>query len=292
MTDTPKTSATIGTMWTPTHKKGDPNIPNRPSNPDNCPIQDGDPRVSTITLDEVSVRGDHRIDTTVCPPDALEPRGDVIERETAEPIKPCTCHVPVAEPSGPCACQSQGKAEIGDIILDTSGKPVPPQTGREIAESIRREIRRQTTDSVKESNPKDSIGVRKVGYSCLPTPVLAECGVGMLEGGCKYGRHNYRAIGVRASVYYDAVVCRHLGAWWEGEDIDKDSGMNHVTKAITALMVLRDAMIRGKMVDDRPPSTFGYIDALNEKAAEILDRYPEPKDAYTIDDQTGDEYHG
>jgi len=143
---------------------------------------------------------------------------------------------------------------------------------------------------VKESNPKDSIGVRKVGYSCLPTPVLAECGVAMLEGAHKYGRHNYRVVGVKASVYYDAVTCRHLGAWWEGEDIDKDSGMSHVTKAITSLMVLRDAMIRGKMVDDRPPSTYGYIAALNEKASEIIDKYPEPQDAYTIDHQTGDDY--
>jgi len=143
---------------------------------------------------------------------------------------------------------------------------------------------------IKDSNPKDSIGVRKVGYSCLPTPVLAECGVAMLEGAHKYGRHNYRVVGVKAGVYYDAVVCRHLGAWWEGEDIDKESGMSHITKAITSLMVLRDAMIRGKMVDDRPPSTLGYITALNEKAAKIIDEYPEPKDAYTIRHQPGDDY--
>jgi hypothetical protein len=81
-----------------------------------------------------------------------------------------------------------------------------------------------------------------------------------------------------------------MGGWWEGEDIDEESGMNHITKAITSLMVLRDAMIRGKMVDDRPPSTFGFIAALNKKASEIIDKYPDPKAAYTIDCQTGDEY--
>jgi hypothetical protein len=33
----------------------------------------------------------------------------------------------------------------------------------------------------------------------VSAPVLAEVGLGMLEGGHKYGRHNYRAIGVRAT---------------------------------------------------------------------------------------------
>lgn len=134
--------------------------------------------------------------------------------------------------------------------------------------------------NIKESNPKDAIGVRKVPYSTLPTPVLAECGVAMLEGAIKYGRHNYRAIGVRASVYYDAVVARHLSSWWEGEDIDEDSGISHISKAIAGLMVLRDAQIRGKMVDDRPIGTKGFIKELNKVVEDMMDRLPEPKEAF------------
>ena len=127
-------------------------------------------------------------------------------------------------------------------------------------------------DKVKQSNPKDALGIAKAPITTVSFPVMAEVGVAMLEGAVKYGRHNYREIGVRASVYVDACINRHLGPWWDGEDVDPDSGLSHITKAIAGLMVLRDAMIRGKMVDDRPVGTAGYIKELNKKTKEILER--------------------
>lgn len=63
--------------------------------------------------------------------------------------------------------------------------------------------------SEKPTNPKDSVGIRKAPMSTVSAVVMAEVGVAMLEGAAKYGRHNYRAVGVRASVYYDATL-RHL----------------------------------------------------------------------------------
>ena len=84
--------------------------------------------------------------------------------------------------------------------------------------------------SVKDTNPKDAIGVTKAPMSTVPAAVMLELGVAMLEGSCKYGRHNYRYAGVRASVYYDALM-RHAMEWWEGTDIDSDSGLNHIIKA-------------------------------------------------------------
>lgn len=133
---------------------------------------------------------------------------------------------------------------------------------------------------VKESNPKDAVGVKKAPFSTVPAPVVAEVGLAMLEGALKYGRHNYRAIGVRTSVYYDAAL-RHLTAWWEGQDIDPDSGLSHLVKAIACLVVVRDAEMIGKMVDDRPPSHRDNWQAdLNAKAGALIDKYPTPKDAY------------
>lgn len=105
----------------------------------------------------------------------------------------------------------------------------------------------------KPSNPKDVLAVRKPRwFSFLPLQVLAGVGLAMLEGAIKYGKHNYRAVGVRASVYVDAAVCGHLMRWYEGEDIDPDSGLSHIDKAIASLMILRDGMIQGNWVDDRP----------------------------------------
>ena len=136
---------------------------------------------------------------------------------------------------------------------------------------------------IKPSNPKDTVGVLKVGLSYLPTRVLYEVALGMLEGALKYGRHNYRMknIGVRASVYYDATN-RHVDAWWEGEDTDKASDLNHITKAISSLVVLRDAMLSDNWVDDRPPKhQAGWIEELNDKAKVLIEKYPNPIPAYT-----------
>ena len=125
----------------------------------------------------------------------------------------------------------------------------------------------------KLSNPKDLVGVLKVPMSTVSAPVLAEISLGMLEGAGKYGRHNYRMVGVRSSVYYDATM-RHLMAWWEGQDIDPASGLHHVTKAITSLVVLRDAMLHGMCDDDRPPSlSVDFIDALNKQAAAVIKKH-------------------
>lgn len=137
-------------------------------------------------------------------------------------------------------------------------------------------------DSVsKESNPKDAVGIKKAPISTVSGVVLAEIGVAMLEGARKYGRHNYRAIGVRASVYRDATW-RHLNAWWEGTDVDEDSNLSHVTKAIASLIVLRDAMIFDNWTDDRPPKApEGFLKGLNKIAADVIEKYPNPKSAFT-----------
>ncbi len=137
------------------------------------------------------------------------------------------------------------------------------------------------SEKTKNTNPKDAVGIKKVPFSTVSAPVMAEVGLAMLEGARKYGRHNYRVAGVRASVYYDANF-RHMSTWWEGEDIDIDSGLSHVTKAIAGLMVLRDSMLKGNWVDDRPPKVKrGWIQELNKKAKEIIEKYPESKDPYT-----------
>lgn len=135
--------------------------------------------------------------------------------------------------------------------------------------------------NVKDSNPKDAIGIKKVPFSTISAPVIAEIGLAMMEGARKYRRHNYRAIGVRASVYIDALM-RHICSWWEGEDTDPDSGLSHLVKAAACLVVLRDAMILDKMVDDRPPKhKDGWVNELNKKAAEIIAKYPEELEPYT-----------
>lgn len=135
--------------------------------------------------------------------------------------------------------------------------------------------------SLKDTNPKEAVGTAKPPLSTVSGPVLAELGVAMAEGARKYGRHNYRVSGVRASTYYDAMF-RHMVKWFEGEDIDADSGLSHITKAIATLFVLRDAMIQGMLNDDRPPkSPAGFFLELEKACKAVIAKYPDAKDAFT-----------
>jgi hypothetical protein len=137
--------------------------------------------------------------------------------------------------------------------------------------------------ATKDTNPKDAVGIKKAPMSTVSSLVLQEVGVAMLEGARKYGRHNYRVAGVRASVYHDAAM-RHLNAYWEGQDVDPDSGLSHITKAIAGLIVLRDAQINSKFTDDRPPVNIDldrFNKELQEKVDQIFDRYPDSKEPYT-----------
>lgn len=139
----------------------------------------------------------------------------------------------------------------------------------------------------KDTNPKDAVGIKKIPFSTISAPVLAEVGVAMMEGSRKYGRHNYRVSKVRTSVYYDAAL-RHLTDFWEGTDIDPESGLSHITKAIAGLFVLRDAMIQGKLVDDRPPaSPKEWQQKLQPVINDIFERHPNPVPAYTNEDVNG-----
>lgn len=138
---------------------------------------------------------------------------------------------------------------------------------------------------VKDTNPKDAVSGKKARwFSFIPVRVLIGLGLAMYEGTRKYGRHNYRVAGVRASVYVDACTCGHLQPWWEGQDIDPDSGLHHIDKAIASLVVLRDAIYQGNWVDDRPPRVENY-DAMMQEAEQhwlaIQKRHPDPVPPWT-----------
>lgn len=143
----------------------------------------------------------------------------------------------------------------------------------------------------KPTNPKFEFGAKKVSAHVVPCNVIMQMALGMTEGACKYGAHNYRAMGVRGSTYYDAAM-RHLMAWWEGEDIDPDSGLSHITKAMTSLTVLLDSVMMGNWTDDRPMRLPTGLDipSANSKSCEITERYPNPVQPFThIPLVTGDE---
>jgi len=101
------------------------------------------------------------------------------------------------------------------------------------------------------TNPKDICGGKKVGVHVVPPNVITSMALALTEGKLKYGLSNWRRHSIHYSAYYDAVM-RHMFSFWNGEDIDVDSGLHHVVKAMATLAVLVDAMHNSKVIDDRP----------------------------------------
>jgi len=139
------------------------------------------------------------------------------------------------------------------------------------------QISAPTSAEHKDTNPKDSVGCTKPPMHCIPAHVMFEVGMGMFEGGWKYREANYRVIGVRASIYYDAAM-RHLMAWWEGEDIDPASKIHHISKVMSCLAVLRDCQLQAEngsgvdYKDDRPPKSHVSMAKLEEQFKAMLSR--------------------
>lgn len=117
---------------------------------------------------------------------------------------------------------------------------------------------------VKATNPKDAIASDKAPLHLVPASFKAYTAVALAEGMMKYGAWNWRAAGVRASVYVSALQ-RHLDKWFNGEDFDPATGVPHLANASACLAVLIDSMTQGNMTDDRPIEQEGLPFLVNEE---------------------------
>lgn len=135
-------------------------------------------------------------------------------------------------------------------------------------------------EGVKESNPKDIIGSKKPAIGYVPCAPLFELGAALQSGALKYGAHNWRAIGVRSSVYYNAMM-RHIMSWWEGEDSDPESGMPHLMHAAACIFILRDSDLKENLTDDRPLQSVHPYQHVKDTVEYMLDNCTNPKKPYT-----------
>ena len=105
----------------------------------------------------------------------------------------------------------------------------------------------------KPTNPKDMVAVTKLPLHLVPSTISAFAALAFAEGAAKYGAYNWRASGVRASVYKSALQ-RHLEKWWNGEWADPATGVPHLASVIACAGILLDARLVDKLTDDRPPA--------------------------------------
>lgn len=135
-------------------------------------------------------------------------------------------------------------APIGSTGIGKPGQVLDPRTRQWIDPPVSPEKKVDT------SNPKDVIGSTKLPVELWPATATILGSLALLDGLMKYGRTNWRATDVRASIYV-AACKRHLDAWFEGEDIDPDSKVPHLAHALACLAILVDADASGTLIDDR-----------------------------------------
>lgn len=104
--------------------------------------------------------------------------------------------------------------------------------------------------NLKDTNPKEIFASTKLPLHLWPTTATALGCLGLMEGGLKYGAQNFRDSGIRASVYYTALL-GHMAAWWETEELTPDAGLPHLANALANLAIIVDAIATGTFVDDR-----------------------------------------
>jgi len=128
-------------------------------------------------------------------------------------------------------------------------------------------------DSYPDNNPKTAAGRAKPAMRAVPTTALLAEGQVMVLGEQKYGRLNWRSKVVSASVYYDAIM-RHMFDWWEGRNVDPESGQSDLAHVRACCGILIDAAAHGNLNDDRgvqplqKPSAAGMQAALDETLAD------------------------
>ena len=106
------------------------------------------------------------------------------------------------------------------------------------------------TAAYPDDNPKTAFGEKKPKMSDTPTVGIVEMGKVFSMGAAKYGRFNWRHHKVSSTVYYDAAQ-RHLFAWFEGEDLDPESGLSHLAHVMACMNIILDAEKHGKLNDNR-----------------------------------------
>ena len=78
----------------------------------------------------------------------------------------------------------------------------------------------------------------KLRYDLLPTHALASLAEVYTFGAVKYSDNNWRKGMAWGRCF--ASCLRHLFAWWRGEDIDKESGLPHLSHAAWNIITLME----------------------------------------------------
>lgn len=90
----------------------------------------------------------------------------------------------------------------------------------------------------------------KLPWHLLPGDAVEEIVKVLDFGQKKYAPRNWEK-GMSWSRVFSALM-RHMWAWWEGEDTDKETGLSHLAHAGCCILFLLSFEKRKTGTDDRP----------------------------------------
>lgn len=86
----------------------------------------------------------------------------------------------------------------------------------------------------------------------IPTHALNEAARVFSFGASKYGENNWRSdISKYPWTRHYGSIMRHLTAWNDGEDLDPESGLSHLSHAMTQMMILLQVVKEAPQCDNR-----------------------------------------
>lgn len=138
-------------------------------------------------------------------------------------------------------------AEMGIRVMTLDGEPVAaPQ--HQVCQATQE---RMVSGEVRITDPRTGgqKGQKPAQFSYIPFDALAEVSKVYQYGAKKYARDNWKK-GYNWSLNFDAMM-RHMWAFWEGEDLDPESGCSHVGHAAWHALTLLWFIKNYKEGDDR-----------------------------------------
>lgn len=89
----------------------------------------------------------------------------------------------------------------------------------------------------------------KTRFDLIPFAAVGEIADVLAYGAQKYSANNW-CRGTSWGRYF-AALCRHVFAWWRGENTDPETGLSHLAHAGCCLLFLMEYQRNGWGIDDR-----------------------------------------